>query len=445
MSSTPSAGLRRNRNWRYLWLGQAVSLIGDSVFNVTVMLWVATVIAKDKPWAPTAVSGVLIADSVPILVVGPLAGVWIDRWNRRKTMMTVDACRAVLIASLLVVPTLGTYIPAGATLAGIYCTVALESSFAQFFNPSRLAMLGQIVHPSDRGRTSGMLQATSSTASIIGPPVAAQLLFASGIEWALIVNAVSFVLSFFAIRAIRPSDVQSETPPRKSSFGGEFVAGLRFFASSKVILGLCLGVIIATLGTGALNTLQVFFVRDDLRTAATWLGTLYAAAGAGAVVGALVGGWIAGRIGAARTFCLALILGGVALLVYSRLSSISAAIAIVGCVGLTFGALNAAAPPLFLANIPQHMIGRVMSVFNPLQQAANIISAALAGLAAASLLRGARITIAGATFGPISIIFATSAVLICSAGLVLVRLLRNADGDSRQDEAVSAEPQSAVN
>ena len=296
MITTAPAGLRRNRNWRYLWLGQAVSLIGDSVFNVTVMLWVATVIAKGKPWAPTAVSGVLIADSIPILLVGPLAGVWIDRWNRRKTMMTADACRAILVASLLAVPALSAHISAWATLAAIYCTVALESSFAQFFNPSRLALLGQIVHPSDRGRTSGMLQATSSTASIIGPPVAAQLLFTSSIEWALIVNAASFVFSFFAIRAIRPPDPQPETSVQKSSFGSEFIAGLRFFAANKIILGLCLGVIIATLGTGALNTLQIFFIRDDLRTTASWLGTLYAAAGAGAVVGALVGGWIAGLI-----------------------------------------------------------------------------------------------------------------------------------------------------
>lgn len=66
--------LARNRNWRLLWIGQAVSLTGDNVFDITVLLWVATVLAKGRPWAPAAASGVLIAAAVPVLVAGPLAG-----------------------------------------------------------------------------------------------------------------------------------------------------------------------------------------------------------------------------------------------------------------------------------------------------------------------------------------------------------------------------------
>jgi MFS family permease len=91
--------LAGNRNWRLLWIGQAVSLTGDSVFDITVLLWVATVLAKGRPWAPAAAAGVLIAEAVPVLAVGPLAGVWVDRWNRRRTMLASDACRAVVIAS----------------------------------------------------------------------------------------------------------------------------------------------------------------------------------------------------------------------------------------------------------------------------------------------------------------------------------------------------------
>ncbi len=173
MASEPHPGLRHNRNWHRLWLAQAVSLTGDSVFDITIMLWVATVLAKDQPWAPVAASGVLIAATVPVLVVGPLAGVWVDRWDRRRIMLTADACRAVLIASLLVVPALGHRLPLAAELGAVYAVVAAESAFAQFFNPSRLAVLGLIVAPADRPQASGMMQATSSTASIIGPPLAA--------------------------------------------------------------------------------------------------------------------------------------------------------------------------------------------------------------------------------------------------------------------------------
>src|SRR6266487_5096001 len=83
-TGSPAARLRQNRNWRLLWTGQAVSMIGDMVFYTTVMLWIATVIAKGEPWAPAAASGALMATAVPVLLIGPIAGVWVDRWDRRR-------------------------------------------------------------------------------------------------------------------------------------------------------------------------------------------------------------------------------------------------------------------------------------------------------------------------------------------------------------------------
>jgi MFS family permease len=101
-----SSRLWQNSNWRLLWVGQSVSATGDMVFYVTVLLWIATIIAKGQPWAPAAASGALIATAAPVLVVGPLAGVFVDRWNRRRTMLVADAARFVLIASLHALPAL---------------------------------------------------------------------------------------------------------------------------------------------------------------------------------------------------------------------------------------------------------------------------------------------------------------------------------------------------
>ena len=240
-----------------------------------------------------------------------------NRWDRRRIMLTADACRAVLIALLLVVPALGHQLPLAAELGAVYAVVAAQSVFAQFFSPSRLAVLGLIVAPVDRPQASGMLQATSSTASIIGPPLAAPLLFALGVQWALVIDALSFVISFAAIRSLRPPPAR-EQPSQRSGFRTEFRAGLRFFATSRVLVALRAGVVICTLGTGALNTLEVFFLRDNLHTSPGWLGTLYAAISAGAVGGALAGGWAGRRIGSARVFWIAMVQGGVLLLAYSR-------------------------------------------------------------------------------------------------------------------------------
>jgi MFS family permease len=147
MSGDLVSGLRQNRNWRLLWFGQAVSLTGDMVFYVTVLLWIATIIARGKSWASAAASGALIATAVPVLVIGPLAGVWVDRWDRRRTMLTADAARTVLIICLVGLPLLSHRIPVDAQLGIVYSVLAVASCFAEFFDPSRLAILGAIVPP----------------------------------------------------------------------------------------------------------------------------------------------------------------------------------------------------------------------------------------------------------------------------------------------------------
>jgi MFS family permease len=415
-------GLRYNANWRRLWLAQAVSLTGDGVFNITVMIWVAVILAKGEPWAPVAASGVLIAAAVPVLAVAPFAGVWIDRWDKRRIMMTADASRAAIITSLLAVAASGHRLPLAADLIVVYAVVAAESSLAQFFNPSRLALVGLIVAPEDRPRASARLQATVSATFIIAPPIATPMLFAFGIQWAIIIDAASFMLSFAVIRSIR-SPTSARPLSDRSGFRAEFRDGLRFFITCPALIAMSSGVVICALGTGALNGLEVFFLRDNLHAAATWLGAFYAASGAGAVAGALLAGWAGGRVGPARVFWVGTLTAGLLLLVYSRLTQVGPALAVVAAVGCMFGALNAAGPPILLAIIPQNLIGRVMSVFNPLQQVANIGGLAAAGFLVSTVLQDFHTEVCGIKFGPIDTTFLLSALLVTAAGIAMIRPL----------------------
>jgi Na+/melibiose symporter-like transporter len=248
------------------------------------------------------------------------------------------------------------------------------------------------------------------------------MLYALGIRWAIIIDAASFAASFAAIRAIRLAP-RSSQPRARAGFSTEFRAGLRFFMANRPLVAMSAGVIICTLGTGALNALEVFFIRDNLHASAAWLGTFSAVIGTGAVAGGLLGGWAGSRIGPTRVFWLGMVGGGLLLLLYSRLGQLGPALAVLAAVGCTFGAINAAAPPIFLTVIPQTMMGRAMSVFNPLQQVANIGSLAAAGLLAGTALRGFHAELGGLTLGPINTIFGVSALLIIGAGLIMVRTL----------------------
>jgi MFS family permease len=421
-----SATLRGNRNWRLLWLGQSVSATGDMVFYVTVLLWIATVIAQGLPWAPAAASGALIATAAPVLIVGPLAGVFVDRWDRRRTMLVADAARFVLVGSLLVLATLRHYLPVGAQLAILYAVLAACSCFAEFFNPSRLAVIGAIVPPEQQPQASAMLSAAFSLAQVIGPPIAAPLLFTLGVQWALIFNAASFGFSFLCIRAISvPLKPAADAPPREG-FVAEFRTGLKFFAGNRVLLALGVSLVIAMLGLGAVNSLAAFFVPHNLHVGASWLGTIMGAVGGGSIAGALLAGGVAKRVRPARLFWLSLLGCGVMLIALSRTTSLIPAITTSALLGIAAGGLNAAFSPIILDVTPSRLLGRVSAVLSPLQQLASIVSMVLAGLLASTVLRGFGAKFAGLHFGPYDTVFAAGGALLLLAGLATIAPLNKA-------------------
>jgi MFS family permease len=89
-----------NRDFALLWGGQTVSQFGDYIFYTTLVLWIAA-LAGGRSWGPLAVSGVLLASSLLPIAIRPFAGVFVDRWDTRRTMLRMDASRAALIALLL--------------------------------------------------------------------------------------------------------------------------------------------------------------------------------------------------------------------------------------------------------------------------------------------------------------------------------------------------------
>jgi MFS family permease len=435
-----SPGLRRNGNFQRLWLGQAVSITGDYVFNTTIILWITVKIAPHSSWAPAAVGGVVIAAAAPAMIVGPIAGVFVDRWNRRRTMLIADACRAVLIASLLLLAdqAVARRLSPLVIVGLIYLVVAVASAFAQFFNPSRFAVLGLVVAPDDRAKASGLFQATGSFAAIIGPPLAAPLLFAFGVQWALLINAGSFALSFATILAMRLPPDEREPRPAGSGFGTELTAGLRFFRSSPTLITVAVGAIVATLGAGAIGGLAVFFVIHNLGANARWLGTLDGGEGAGAVIGALAAGWIAGRFGATRVFWLGLALAGLGVIWFSRTGTILLAVTALFATGLMLGAVNAAIFPLLLSATPQQMLGRVVAVIAPAQQLAGIVSIGLASLLATTVLAHLHVVVAGVTFNTYDAIFGAAGLIIVIAGLASIVPLRSSAGTTGEAAAEGA-------
>jgi MFS family permease len=410
-----------NPNFARLWYGQAVSTVGDYVFDTTLVLWVATVLGRGKPWAPAAVSGVLLSASAAVFLIGPLAGVFVDRWNRRLTMMHTELIRAAIVGLLTCLAFLPVRdLPVPAWLAVLYVLVFALNAAGQFFSPARLAVLGDVVPGEvDRARASGIQQATAATASIIGPPLAAPLLFTVGFQWALLLNAASYVVSFFAVRSVqldRAAGQPAAAATGAASFRREFTSGLRYFVSSRYLVVLLVIVLICACGTGAVNALDIFFVTRNLHTSSHLYGYLGMALGVGAIAGALCAGRVVRWLTARTTTWLTLVAGGLGILIYARQTAFVSGVVVLFLTAVPIAIVNTAITPLLLAAAPRELLGRVVAVINPVQQLASMLSVVAAGWLASTALRNFSASVAGVHIGPIDTIFTASGLLIVIGG-----------------------------
>ena len=412
-----------NRNYAKLWYGQAVSAVGDTVFGTTLVLWVSQVLVRGSAWAPAAVSGILVAAGAAVGLVGPVAGVFVDRWNQKSTMMRTEAVRAAMVVGLTglsFVPVRD--LPIGLWLGAVYLVVFVLNAAGQFFNPARFATTGDVVHgEEDRTRAVGLAEATTSAAGIVGPPIAAVLLVTVGFQWALAVNAASYVVSYLAIRCLRLAPGPRAPAPAEtagsSGLYAEFSAGLRLFARNRFLVTLLTVTMICQCGTGAIGALNVFFVTRDLHASSGLFGIAETAMGVGFIIGALAAGRMVRWIGARALTWSGLLATGVLAAGYALQRSFPAGLIMLAIYAIPIAMLNTAVAPLLLDAAPREYLGRVMAVFMPVNQLASMFSVVISGWLTSTVLRSFRASFAGITLNSVSLIFIVAGGLIFASGV----------------------------
>ncbi len=396
-----SFGFLINRNFALLAAGQAISNMGDFVYSTTLLIWVFLL-----THSAAAVSGVLIAEYVPVFLLGPIAGVFVDRWNRRHTMIVVDIVRGcVALLPLLA--------PAPLRLPAIYASVFIIASFARFFTPAKTAVLQVIVPDEKQPQAASVSQATMALSFIVGPALASPLYFLVGPFVAILINAASYGVSALSLSAIRASRAALQ-PSLAASSGAEQAhngikpvlremgVGFTFVGKTRVLLMVTVLGLIAMLGAGALNALDIVFVSRNLHVSGTLYGPLAAFGGLGALVGAILAGVLSNKIVARRMLTGSVILTGLGILLYSFQT--------VYIVGLIFnflaclpqGGINVGFGPLLIRTTPRTMMGRVQSVIDTAMFGVSLVSIALAGFFG--------------QFVPVNVIFAIGGAIILVAG-----------------------------
>jgi MFS family permease len=270
--------LRDNRNYRYTWMGQVVSEIGDHFNNVAVFsLAVATTRSG------LVVSGVLLARAIPAVLAGPLAGVTLDRFDRKRIMIASDLIRAVVaLGFILTVKGHSTWL--------LYALSALLMLASPFFTSGRSSILPSIATKEEL-HTANSLTQTTQWSTLAAGAFLGGIMAQFGYPLAFLFNSLSFVFSALCIwqlflpgRGFRPAR-RSLTESDVVRPWHEYTEGLRYMRSVPLILGLAMVNVGWATGGGAAQILFSIFGELVFNRGPYGLGLIWGCAGVGLLCG----------------------------------------------------------------------------------------------------------------------------------------------------------------
>ena len=270
----------RHRDFRLLWAGMTVSLLGDGIFLVA-MAWQAY-----ELWnAPAALSLLGIGMTIPMIAFLLPAGVLSDRLDRRSLMLCADVARAIVIAALAVLALTGLL-----NFWELLVIVALYGVGTAFFAPAFEAIVPDIVPAPDLAAANSLDQLVRPIAyRLAGPALGGALVASAGLGIAFAVDAATFIVSAVAVFLMRPP-----AHPRSLHVDSSFAAvkeGLRFVRGRVWLWGTLLSAAIAYLAfMGPAEVLLPYLVKNELHASAGDLGLVFAAGGVGAISAALIMG-----------------------------------------------------------------------------------------------------------------------------------------------------------
>ena len=362
----------RHRNFRSYFAGQAISILGTWIQQVA-LSWLIYRLTGSVALLGVATFAALL----PILFLGPLAGAWIDRHDKRRLLILVQGLLALQAAALAVLTALEAI---GPTL--IVTMSALLGVLNAFDTPLRQSQIGQFV--GDRADLPNALALNAmafNAGRFIGPPVAGLLLGLSSEAACFALNALSF--SALAIGVWR---VRVPTSARASgSTAAVFREGLRYVLDEYPVRTLILILAVVNLTASSYAVLLPVFAKDVFAGDARMLGWLWGAAGAGAVLGT---GFLATRRRVLSLVKAVVGAGAVCafgLLAFAYNRELALALAAMALIGFGISVGNVSVNTLVQSNAPDHLRGRVVSFVSATRFGFDAIGGLVAGLLAARI------------------------------------------------------------
>jgi Na+/melibiose symporter-like transporter len=279
-----SFALLRRRDFALIWTASLVSATGDWVVFIALPIYVYQLTGSTL-----ATSVMFVAELLPQIALASIAGVFVDRWDRKRTMIIANLILALVLLPLAFV--------SNADLVWIVYLVAFaESLLARFVRPAEAAMLPRLVDKAELVAANSLGAFSANTARLVGPTIGGIVAGLYGLGAVAAVDSVTFLVAAALVSLVRasgrperaqPADASAAAARRVSAFWHEWTDGLRLVARSRVVRVLFALAALSALGEGSFGVLFVVWVKGVLGGSALELGWFMTAQAVGGLVGGI--------------------------------------------------------------------------------------------------------------------------------------------------------------
>jgi MFS transporter, DHA3 family, macrolide efflux protein len=358
----------RNRSFVFLWIGQLISSMGSALTALA-----ASILVYRVTGSALSVGLMLVATSGPTVLIGLIAGVFVDRLDRKRIILIADVLRAILI---FLIPFLISF-----NINWLYVIVALTSAITQFFDSAHASILPEVVPEKNLSSATSLMAVSSLGSTTVGFAVAGFIATSANIEWVFYLDVVSFLVSAALILFTRVPPIPFPEDTSIRAVGKNLRAGLNAVTATPILRSLFTVIAPIYLIFGLEISILLPFTLRELGGTEFDFGLQEAAEAIGIAMGGLLMARLAERIRAGQWLAISYLGMAAAMIVYGLSRSATLAILAMGLSGL----LNA---PSFIGEqlviqraAPRGMRGRVYSAYFVVRDVMYVAGMILAGLA----------------------------------------------------------------
>ena len=366
---TDSGGL--SSDFLKFWVGQTISNLGSSF-----TLWAVPLLVFKLTHSAVSLGIATAAAFLPYLLFGLVLGAWMDRVDRKRTMIGLDLLNAVVILSIPLVATLGHL-----DVWLIYAVAFIQTTVGIAFQAGEFAAIPSLVSTEDLVTANGRIQATYSAAQVAGPLLAGLMVSFVSIPWVMALDSASFAVSAFSLSLIRRSfNVISAEPKEATTILHDVREGLSYVIGHPVLRNISLMMALINFVGATTFTQLVLFAHDRLDVGPRGVGAMFAAGSAGVVVTGLLAGRLRKRFSFTALAMTSLMLMGAIQVVFAGVTWFWLALPLWAAssgLGILF---NINTGSLRQAIVPNHMLSRILSIAAVLAWSAIPAGALIGGL-----------------------------------------------------------------